>query len=104
MSLDTGLDAAYEEALRDVFRASPQVEKVLIFGSRARGDYKPASDIDLAVCAPDMSFDDFALLKARLEDLPLIFKIDLVHKDHLEDQGLRDVIHNEGHVFYAKGD
>ena len=38
-----------------LFEQAPSLEQVLLFGSRARGDFRKESDIDLAVDGPDMS-------------------------------------------------
>ena len=51
-----GLEDKYFEELTTIFRSIPEIEEVVIYGSRARGDYQRVSDIDLS------------LRGARLED------------------------------------
>lgn len=48
------LNFAYLVALLPLFRSFSDVHRVILFGSRARGDDQERSDIDLAVDAPDM--------------------------------------------------
>ena len=68
--------------------AIPAVGRVLLFGSRARGDHGPRSDIDLAVDAPAASVADRARMADLVEDAPALVGIDLVRLD-LAEPGLR---------------
>lgn len=97
-----GVDRRWLDALCATFSAFTPVEKAWIYGSRARGDFRAGSDIDLAVDAPTLSFQDFLRLKGRIDDLPIIFKIDLVHLDALEDGALKKSIRDEAIMLYDK--
>jgi uncharacterized protein len=74
----------------------PKLRRVRIFGSRAKGNYKPSSDVDLAVFAPDLSFRELLELRSKLDDLPCIFSLDTVHFDSLENERLKDSILRDG--------
>ncbi len=50
---DTGIDSVVLEEIRELARKN-HIRKVILFGSRARGDYHRASDIDLAVSGGDI--------------------------------------------------
>lgn len=89
----------YAEFVR-IFRRYPQIEQVLIFGSRAKGTDKPWSDFDLAVVAPTMSDREFSKLWNEIDDLPLVFKLDLLHWDRLAPDRLKEKIGEEGQRFY----
>jgi uncharacterized protein len=97
-----GLEENFIDDMKDIFARFPVINKVLLYGSRAREDFKPSSDIDLAVQAPDMKFEDFLALKAELENLPLIFKIDLLHLDGLDKAALKEKIDREAVIFYRQ--
>lgn len=101
---DFGLSPAIRGDFARVFRAHPAVERVLIFGSRAKGTARPASDIDLAVVAPGMAAQEFAALWAAADDLPSLFKLDLLHLDALENGPLKEKILREGRLFYRRSD
>ena len=75
-----------------------QVDKVLLFGSRARGDFKRTSDIDLAVTGGD--FLRFALDVE--EETSTLLEFDIVDLDRCMQQELRDSIEKEGRVIYEK--
>ena len=84
-----GLSPAIIEDLRQVFAHYPDIHQVLIFGSRAKGNYKDGSDIDLDVIAPGMSDSTFTQLWNEIDALPLVFKVDLLHWDRLSNVKLK---------------
>ena len=75
-----------------------QVDKVLLFGSRARGDFKRTTDIDLAVTGGD--FLRFALDVE--EETSTLLEFDIVDLDRCMQQALRDSIEKEGRVIFEK--
>ncbi|MBI4937549.1 MAG: nucleotidyltransferase domain-containing protein [Nitrosomonadales bacterium] len=98
--LTFGLSDSILGDLRRVFSAYPEIERVLIFGSRAKGAFKDGSDIDLAVFAPTMSDQRFTRLWGELDGLPLVFKMDVLHWNKLGNERLKSKIPNEGKVLY----
>ncbi|WP_434311703.1 nucleotidyltransferase family protein [Hominifimenecus sp. rT4P-3] len=74
------------------------VRKVILFGSRARGDYKRASDIDLAVSGGDIF--RFSLEVDEKTSTPL--KYDIVNLDGNVQRELLESIETEGKVLYEK--
>ena len=72
------------------------VKRVELFGSRARGDYKRASDIDLAVRGGDIP-------RFRLDiETSTLLKFDIVDLDSQMQDELRESIRREGKVLYEK--
>ncbi len=96
-----GLSPAVIDRLRATFAKYPAIEKVLVFGSRAQGIHRPGSDIDLAVVAPSLSGREFAQLWGEIDDLPIAFKMDLIHFDALENAEMRQHILRHGRVLYS---
>ena len=94
--MNDGLKERYREAISAILRANPRVEKVVLFGSRARGKYSPASDIDLALYGEALTLNDLASLAAQIEALPVPQKVDLLLFDRLEDPQLREQIEKFG--------
>jgi proline iminopeptidase len=95
-----GLDERIYADLTTVFARYPAITKVLIFGSRAKGTARPGSDIDLAVVAPEMNAATFNQLWNDLDELPLVFKLDVLHLDALNQAALKTRIEAEGQTFY----
>lgn len=87
-----------EEVLREIQDLADQyeVEKVILFGSRARGDYRRTSDIDLAVIGGD--FTPFALDVD--EKTSTLLKFDIVDLLRPVNPELRQSIRQEGICFY----
>ncbi|MBI3247266.1 MAG: nucleotidyltransferase domain-containing protein [Deltaproteobacteria bacterium] len=99
-ALTSGLSANILADLQAVFAHHPKVVRVVLFGSRATGFAKPGSDIDLAVFAPALSPGEFAQLWNELEDLPLVYTLDVLHWDDLAEGTLKTKIPQEGKVLY----
>ena len=99
--LTHGLSQGVLAELQAVFARYPAVEQVLLFGSRASGFARPGSDIDLAVIAPGMSSREFSRLWNELEDLPLVYTLDLLHWNQLTQEALKAKIRKEGKVVYT---
>ena len=69
--------------------------KFKIFGSRARGDYKYNSDIDIAVLGNVTENDEFLILN-ELDLIDMAYTIDIVFVKKIEKQSLIDSILKEG--------
>jgi predicted nucleotidyltransferase len=86
-----------------VLAAFPEVEEALIFGSRAAGTHKPGSDIDLVLKGLNLDRKILAKFEATLDDLPLPYKVDVLHYETLENVKLRKHIDEAGQLFYSLG-
>lgn len=89
-----------EEVLQEIeeFARKYELDRVVLFGSRARGDYRRTSDIDLAVSGGD--FCRFALDVD--EETSTLLKYDIVDLDGPVQDELRIAIEKEGKVLYEK--
>lgn len=80
----------------NVFKKYPEIDSAVIFGSRAKGNFREGSDIDLAIFSKNFTETAFSNLCSDLEDLPILFKIDCVHVEKLSRQALIEKIRSEG--------
>ena len=89
-----------EQVLNEIidFAEKYDVKKVVLFGSRARGDFKRTNDIDLAVYGEN--FDHFAL--DVNEETSTLLQFDIVDADRKMQPELRESIEKEGVVLYEK--
>lgn len=79
------------------------IEKVVLFGSRAMGNYKNASDVDLAIIGKDINRQTVIKLSGLLnEELPLPYYFDIIDYTHLTDMNLKEHIDKEGKIFIIK--
>ena len=81
------------------FAKQYNVEKVILFGSRARGDFHRTSDIDLAIIGGDVA--RFALDVD--EETTTLLKYDIVDLSGVVQPELRQSIEKEGKLIYEKG-
>lgn len=79
----------------------PSVERVVLFGSRARGDHGSRPDIDLAVEAPGATLANRARMAELVEDTPALVGIDVVRLDQA-DAALRQAIDAKGIVLHER--
>lgn len=75
-----------------------QIEKVILFGSRARGDHRETSDIDLAVSGGDVT--GFRL--AVDDEVRTLLMFDVVNLDEAVQKPLLQSIESEGIILYEK--
>ena len=95
-----GLEADALADLRALCERSPGLERVWIFGSRARDDWRPRSDIDLALDAPTWTWEEFGAFKDAVRALPLVYKLDLVHWQTLTTPVFKEQIERDRKVFW----
>lgn len=95
--MDSGIGKKVIEEIRNLAKKY-DIEKVILFGSRARGDYKRTSDIDLAVTGGAIS--EFTL--SVDEETNTLLEYDVVNMDGSVQEELMDSIRKEGKVLYEK--
>ena len=74
----------------------PNIFKIVLFGSRARGDYRPNSDIDLAIFSRSISNLEGANFTNEIEDLDTLLKFDIVFITPDTDPRLLENVKQEG--------
>ncbi len=84
-----------------LFEHTPKVERVWLYGSRARGDFRNESDIDLMVDAPEMSAGQFSALRDAVAELGLLYPVDLGRWQAVRDERFRARIESERALFWA---
>ncbi|AUI38324.1 nucleotidyltransferase [Geobacillus stearothermophilus] len=95
-----GLERTVFRQLLHLFsRYADVIEKVILFGSRARGDYKEGSDIDLAIQFRKPG-GPLYLLQSDLDELPIIYPIDVVDYNQIHNEQLKMNIDQEGKTIF----
>ena len=97
-----GLEEVQIEKINKIFSEIEKVEQVIIFGSRAKGNHKASSDIDLALKGNWITLDDILMLSNRIDALNLIYKFDLINYSTIDNQDLVEHIDRVGKIFYTK--
>ncbi|MBL4682308.1 MAG: nucleotidyltransferase domain-containing protein, partial [Pseudomonadales bacterium] len=101
-----GLTASHIKKIQSVFFRFPEITQVLLYGSRAKGNYRPGSDIDLSI-KTDVSKNKAELnsnllfeVIGALDDLDLAYGFDVSLFDQIENENLIDHINRVGVEFY----
>lgn len=98
--MNFGLKEDTIEKINLVFAARPEVQQAMLYGSRAKGNFKPNSDIDLTLIGNEINLDILNSISLEIDDLLLPYMIDLSIFTHIKNQDLIDHINRVGKVFY----
>ena len=99
-----GLSERALKLLRDLFATQPELRRAVVYGSRAKGNFRPGSDIDIVLDAPDLSFQAYQRLCAAVDDLNLPWGIDLSLTSHIDNPKLLDHISRVGKPLWIRED
>ena len=97
-----GLSDKTIEQMHAVLFNFPEVDKAVLYGSRAKGNFKRGSDIDLTLLGNGLSLTILHKIENELDDLLLPYKIDLSIFEQIADPDVVDHIRRVGVVFYEK--
>lgn len=100
---DFGLPATAIQALRGVLQQFPQISLATVYGSRAKGNFRPGSDLDLTLEGPNLTFGDLTRISMALDDLMLPWKIDLSLLSHIDNPDLLAHIARVGKPLWVRG-
>lgn len=95
-----GLSPEALNLLNEVFRSFPEIEMVKIFGSRAMGNYRPGSDIDLVIISRNLAHEEHMKILNALEDLELLYEIDCLNYTSIKEPALKEHIDTYGKILY----
>lgn len=94
--MNTGLSPKTIHALESVFKQFDAIDKVVLYGSRALGTYKPGSDIALALFGNQVTPDLIATVAILIDDLLLPYTLDLTAYSSIDNDALREHIDRVG--------
>ena len=91
-----GLSEETVKKITSVLARYPEISTAVIYGSRAKGTYRPASDIDITLIGDGLTHDILLSIEIALDDLLLPYKIDLSLHSQIENVDLLDHIKRVG--------
>ena len=88
--------------IKKVFSKFPQIEKVILYGSRAKGNFHNGSDIDITLTGNELTLGNsvYPIMDA-LEEMYLPYTFDISILRHIKDKDILDHINRIGVVFYS---
>lgn len=98
----TGLSPETIKKINAVFARYPKIQIVKLYGSRAKGNFRHGSDIDLTIMGDSLSASQLPGIETELDDLLLPYKIDVSLFRQIEHSDLVDHIERVGIEFYRR--
>ena len=98
----SGLDDETVNRIRTVFQRHPEIRMVKLYGSRAKGNFTPGSDVDLALIGEELERELLNRIATELDDLLLPYSFDLSLSATISNPELIAHIERVGKVFYRR--
>ena len=95
-----GLDSKAIDAICGIGERYADIEKILLFGSRAVGTYKKSSDVDLAIVGKLTQSDIWTISGWLNDESPTPYSYDVVNFDAITDEGFKEVVRSSAKVIY----
>ena len=97
-----GLKETHINAIQSVFKNHSSIVKAVLYGSRAKGNYRNGSDIDITLIGENLDLSTLLRIENELDELFLPYKIDVSIFHKIENPDLIEHINRVGIVFYEK--
>jgi len=88
--------------INQIFSTYPEISKAILYGSRAKGNYKPGSDIDLTLIGDNINHHQLLEILNKIDDLLLPYFFDLSIFNSLDNPNLIEHIERVGITFYER--
>ena len=100
--MNDGLNPKYREIIRQILAKVDRVDRAFLFGSRATGTFRKASDIDLALEGDQLALSDLGFLSGEFAESALPYQVDLILRSGIVNAKLAEHITTQGVLVYAK--
>jgi len=100
--MNYGLNEKTIEAICSVFALFPEVEEAILYGSRAKGNYKNGSDIDITLVGKNLNLSIQNKIELALDELLLPYTFDISIYHHISNKNLIEHIGRVGKHFFVK--
>lgn len=97
-----GLSERAIKTITDILAKYPEVEQAIIYGSRAKGNYREGSDIDLTFKGQDLTYDIIKCIWGDLDDSDSPYLFDLSIYSQLTNSNFIEHIDRIGKIFYQR--
>ncbi len=98
--MNYGLDIELLTQINNIFSHYPEIKSVIIFGSRAKGNFKPGSDIDLAIIG-NITPTIISQIYLQIDELNSPYKFDLINYNSISNNDLLEHINRIGKTIYS---
>ena len=88
--------------INPIFKKYGEIERVVLYGSRAKGNYKPGSDYDITLVGNNINLSILNKISLDIDDLLLPYKFDISIFNHIKNTELIEHIHRVGITIFSK--
>ena len=99
--MNFGLTNDSVDKIKKVFAAYPEVSEAILYGSRAKGNFKRGSDIDITLKGEGLDLCKLAKISNQLDDLSLPYTFDFSIYNQITNEELLEHINRVGAIFYS---
>ena len=96
-----GLEDDELQLMNDTFAKTANLQQVILYGSRAKGNNRPFSDVDITLIGDSLTDDDLADVAFRLSESSLPYFCDVSLFSRLDNPALIDHIKRRGKIIYT---
>lgn len=100
--MEFGLSEQTCATIRKILDQHPMIKKAVIYGSRAKGNYKNGSDIDLTLMGDALDYKTLSAVAGELDESLIPYTVDLSLFEKIENPALHEHIERVGKVFYER--
>ncbi|OOG77727.1 nucleotidyltransferase domain-containing protein [Algoriphagus sp. A40] len=102
LASELGLKDSQLEEIRNFADKNPAIEEVIVYGSRAKGNYRPGSDVDLILVGKDLKLADQLSFWNDLDDSyqPYFFDVAILHQ--IQNDSLLEHIERVGKKIFVR--
>ena len=85
-----------------ILQANKKITKIVLFGSRAKGNFNKGSDVDIALIGDNLVLNDILDLSLKIDNLFLPYKFDLIIFDRIKEKALVEHINRVGIILFQR--
>lgn len=97
-----GLSDTTCATIHAILARHPAIEQAIIYGSRAKGNYRPGSDIDLTLVGDGLDLALVSAVASELDESDIAYTVDVSAWSHIGSPALREHIERVGQVFFQR--
>lgn len=101
INIKYGLPANAIDSIVSAIHSNKNIKKLVLFGSRAKGNFKKGSDIDLALFSTNLSHDELMKIKTNVNELLLPYTIDILDFNKIKNLELKEHIIRVGVTLFS---
>lgn len=98
---DIGINKRIIESIKNIFSQYPEIEQVVLYGSRAKGNYRPSSDIDLTING-SINLNILNKIEQEIDNLNTPYTFDISIFNHISNTDLLSHIERIGIEIYSQ--